>query len=96
MIKDNVQPIATPLIAVTEDYLRAFAAQIAEDTRKQIEAENAAKEPELIPRMEVIKLLGVDSSTLWRWERLSYLTPVRLGCKVMYRRSDLNKLKGGI
>ena len=35
---------------------------------------------------------GPDPSTLWRWEQRGYLTPVKIGVKVFYRRSDLDQL----
>lgn len=50
------------------------------------------KKDVLVPRRMAIRLLGKSSSTLWRWERASYLVPVRQGASVMYRSSDLERL----
>ena len=41
---------------------------------------------------KVSQMLGVDRSTLWRWEKTEYLVPVRFGGKVRYRMSDINNI----
>lgn len=46
----------------------------------------------LVPRLVAISKLGKSSATLWRWERESYLVPVRKGKSVMYWSSDLERL----
>ncbi len=46
----------------------------------------------LVPRRMAIRLLGKSSSTLWRWERNSYLVPIRQGSSVMYHSVDLERL----
>lgn len=46
----------------------------------------------LIPRLRAMKLLNKSSSTLWRWEKKSYLLPIRQGSSVLYRSSDLARL----
>ena len=41
--------------------------------------------------------LSVDKSTLWRWQRQNYLTPIKVGGKKKYRLSDVERiLKGAI
>lgn len=49
-----------------------------------------------ITREEAAKLLHVDYSTLWRWNKLSILCPNKVGPRrVMYKYSDvLKKLNG--
>ena len=49
-----------------------------------------------ITREETAKLLHVDFSTLWRWNKLDILRPNKVGpCRVMYKYSDvLRKLNG--
>lgn len=40
--------------------------------------------------------LGVDKSTLWRWERSHYLMPTRVGKSVRYRESDIVAIEEGL
>lgn len=44
---------------------------------------------------QVSKRLGVDPSTLWRWERDGYLIPTRIGRKVLYKESDIIAVEEG-
>ena len=37
-------------------------------------------------------LLGVCDATLWHWARSGYLVPVKLGRRVFYRRTDIQRL----
>lgn len=39
--------------------------------------------------------LGVDKSTLWRWDRSHYLVPTRVGKSVRYRESDIIAIEEG-
>ena len=51
---------------------------------------------ELYTRKQTIALLGIDSSTLWRWAKSGYLVPVEYGGQRRYRVSDVQQiLKGG-
>jgi hypothetical protein len=47
---------------------------------------------DLISKKNIITGLGVSHTTLWKWEQSGYLIPVRVGKKVYYRRSDIEKL----
>lgn len=44
----------------------------------------AADSPEMITRDEAAKFLHVSKQTLFNWERLNYLVPVRVGRRVLY------------
>ena len=41
------------------------------------------------------KRLGVDRSTLWRWDKENYLKTIKIGSKVRYRLSDIEKILEG-
>ena len=53
------------------------------------------KEESYLSAQETADKLGVDVSTLWRWDRSGYLKKVRVGRKVYYRRGDVIKLMEG-
>ena len=61
---------------------------LAENTSSKEEADNGV----LLTKQEVIDKIGVSSTTLWTWEKKQYLMPVKIGRKVFYRLSDINKL----
>lgn len=59
------------------------------DMEKQLEETNHET---YLNVAKVTEMLGVDRSTLWRWEKTEYLVPVRFGGKVRYRMSDINNI----
>lgn len=47
----------------------------------------------LIPKEEARRMLGMPApSTLWRWEGRGYLNPVRIGVKVYYRKTEIERI----
>ena len=44
---------------------------------------------------ETADKLGVDVSTLWRWDKSGYLKKIKVGNKIRYRESDVLKLMEG-
>lgn len=86
-------------IGLTAPVLMVTGAELEEAFRtilSELLAEKAAGSRERkIPRLEVARRLGVDPSTLWRWDKAGYLKPVRQGSKVFYRESDVIDLEEG-
>jgi len=41
---------------------------------------------------KVAEMLDIHVTTLYRWEKQNYLIPIRIGTKVRYRKSDIDKL----
>ena len=54
-----------------------------------------AKEESYLSARETADKLGVDISTLWRWDRSGYLKKIKVGNKTRYRESDIIKLMEG-
>ena len=78
------------------DLLEANEALVRK-VRSEAEREQSRRDRQagdhLIPKEEARAVLGgPDPSTLWRWEKAGYLTPVRIGGKVFYRRSDIDAI----
>jgi predicted site-specific integrase-resolvase len=46
----------------------------------------------LLSPKETSQMFDVDLSTLYRWDKLGYLTKIKIGGKVRYRMSDIQKL----
>lgn len=81
-------------VAVTPADLKEFALYVLENA----EADKARQQHEgktFLTSAEAQKALGVKRTTLWRWERSGYLTPVRLGRSPRYRREDIERLING-
>lgn len=46
----------------------------------------------LITKKEAMQGFNVSHTTLWKWQKTGYLTPVKVGKKVYYRREDIKNL----
>ena len=71
--------------------------ELVRKVRTEAEREQARRDRQagdhLIQKEEARRMLGgPDPSTLWRWEKVGYLKPVRIGVKVFYRRSDIDAI----
>lgn len=55
-------------------------------------AKHTQKQEVYLSRTKTALMLGVTLSTLWRWDKENYLTPVRVGSKVLYRETDIQKV----
>ena len=60
----------------------------------QADAQQQAEETYLTAK-ECAERLSVDLSTLWRWDKTGYLPKVKMGKKIFYRLSDIQKLMEG-
>lgn len=52
----------------------------------------APKEDRLLSSDEAATILSVSSVTLWRWAKMGYLKPVKVGRKVHYWQSAIDEL----
>ena len=52
----------------------------------------APKEDKLLSADEAAAILNVGSVTLWRWAKMGYLKPVKVGRKVYYWQSAIDNL----
>ena len=71
------------------EFADALVERAAAKARAEIERQS---DVEYIPKKEAIDLLGVCDATLWHWARSGYLVPVKLGRRVFYRRTDIQRL----
>ena len=86
-----------PVFLLTVEDLNNFALRIINDVREVVEdalsGKSSRHNEDLISAEEVLARLKVSKSTLWRWEKQQYLTPVKLGRKKFYRPSDIEIIK---
>lgn len=73
--------------------LRTIVEEVVQNERERIaQTIEQHREKPTMTRAEVAKALNVDASTLWRWAKCGYLTPVKIGSKVLYRASDIERM----
>ena len=81
-----IQVRGEDLLKFTEDIME----RAAENERTRLE--NQKERDILLTKDQAMTMLGVCSTTLWNWESKHYLKPVKAGRKVMYWKSDIDKL----
>ena len=84
----------TPIIqyVVNKEDLSHIIRDIIAD---KIEEYETTKKERLLSKKQVADRIGVDKSTLWRWEKENYLVPIRFGKKVRYKESDIIEIEEG-
>lgn len=81
------------MLVVSAADLKAAVVEMCKshETEKQ-RALKANRELPTLTREQAAKALNVTFSTLWRWAKIGYLTPVKIGTKVLYRASDIDAM----
>lgn len=74
--------------------VREIAKQVLSEIQEQgIYTKTTADD--LVPDKRARQIVSVTRNTLYRWEKIGYLTPVRIGSKRMYKISDLEAILNG-
>lgn len=94
-ILDDLQGGTESVMMITTSQLKEIVEYIMGEQRKYDERNLADKE-QLRPASYWVSQLGVDPSTLWRWEKQGRIKATRLGCKVFYKQSDFEKIESKI
>lgn len=48
--------------------------------------------PTLVDRQDAMRQLDASSTTLWRFQKLGLLTPIRIGNKARYKQSEIDAI----
>ena len=74
------------------DLIEAFRL-VVEETKLQREQVSSDQTTETyLTEDEVKQMLNVSHSTLWRWQKQEYLSPVKIGRKNRYKKSEIEAL----
>ena len=99
--KNNIYELAQtfPNISVTIKLseLIEFGKLLIAETKRELEQQTKEKNTETYPtRKEVMNILGVSTSTLWKYKKKGLLKPLDLGGRVKYRMSDVKRCMEGV
>ena len=90
-LNEIIQSGTNVSITIGANDLLQFANHLIRTTKEELENTILAKKKETyITPDEASKQLHVDRSTLWRWSKTGYLTPVEVGGKRLYKQSDID------
>ena len=92
-IKGLVNAGSNVHLMINAEDLRIYSESLIKDTISRL---SPKKEKEVyLDVKQTCDILQVDRSTLWRWDKTGYLKPYRIGGKVRYRLSEIDKILGG-
>jgi predicted DNA-binding transcriptional regulator AlpA len=95
-VKDLMSLGGNLTVSVNLDELRTWHDELVASTgMKNHLTEKPPIEEELLTRKAVLKMLGIDASTLWRWAKSGYLVPFNFGGQKRYKASDIRALVEG-
>ena len=83
------------LVMTLEDLTELFKSVI----QKYANEKDSSKEedPHLLSVEESTKILNVSKPTLWRWAKDGYIKPTKIGKRVYYPKSEIEKIiKNGV
>ena len=92
MIKDLLKVESNTLLVINADDLKVYSENLINETMAKL---SSKEEDVFLTAVEASEKLKVNRVTLWSWEKKGYLKPTRIGEKVRYKLSDINRLLNG-
>lgn len=96
MIEDLLKEEKPIQVVVDLNDLRQLFAEVTKESKHRQEVTQRVCEPipeatmeRILNRRDVCELLGVNPTTLWRWEKIGKLKVHHVGRKVLYKVSEL-------
>ena len=81
-------------LAISASDLKEFGLALIAEAAAIQQGQNKVEET-MLTADEVCKALSISGNSLWRWRRSGVLQGVKLGRKVLYRKSDVDLLFKG-
>jgi hypothetical protein len=76
--------------------LLLFSTDLINRARNELSIEiSEARKEKYLSKQDVKDICGVCDATLWHWNKRNYLNVIKIGNKVKYRMSDVQKILDG-
>jgi excisionase family DNA binding protein len=75
-----------------EDLKATMMAMYDNAEARKAEALSKQRERPTLTREQAAEALNVTLSTLWRWAKIGYLIPTKIGTKVLYKATDIDNI----
>ena len=80
-------------VTVSLEDLMEFGRFMIYETKREIEDKlDKANQEQFLSTKVAAGMIGVDPSTLFRWEKKGFFVPIEIGGKKKYRLSDIKKI----
>ena len=95
-LKEITERIPNVQLVITASDLRELIHDWQQESIAQMEATKTASQPPsndgLLTSKEAQTIMRVSPTTLWKLERQQKLIPVRIGRRVFYKKTDVDKV----
>lgn len=82
-------------LEVTGEDLLIFSNNLINRAKDELSSMMAeARKEKILSKEDVKKLCDVCDATLWHWGKRNYLKPIKVGNKVRYRLTDVQRILG--
>lgn len=89
-INDLVKSGASITLAVSVNDLHEWSKGLIAEAKRELEQTVVDEKSETyLTAKQTCDKLGINPTTLWRWEKKEFLLPVRVGGKRRYKMSDI-------
>lgn len=92
---DKLQLNSNVQIVCNINDLRQIFSDWQQEQQQKEQQKQQQKQKEYLTVKETCEVLNVTKPTLWRWAKLNYLVPVKVGKKNYYKASDIESLRKG-
>jgi len=83
-------------LEVSGSDLLSFSNDLINRARNELSVEiTEARKEKYLTKQDVKNICGVCDATLWHWNKSNYLKIIKIGNKVKYRMSDVQKILDG-
>lgn len=80
-------------LSISVDDLREWHKEVINDTKQRLEDAIASEKQEsYLGAQQVCDMLGMNMTTLWRWENKGYLVPAKVGGKRRFKYSEVKNI----
>lgn len=91
--KKVMENVGGSFLMVSEEQLKQMVTSAIVEAKEQADEERKqASEVAAISRNEAAAKLCVSVHTLWRWAKDGYLVPKKVGRRVLYLKSDVERI----
>lgn len=95
-VKNNKMLQENAIYQINGGDLMAFGAYLIQTTKEQIEKDVAEQKSErYLSTTDVCQMLSLDPSSVWRYCKRNYLTPIYIGGKKRFKLSEIRKIMEG-
>jgi excisionase family DNA binding protein len=92
-MNSNNEELSKALHSIVSAIIKQVVIAVADQTTSRAECNTSDTSSDvLLTTEQVCKMLSIDKSSLWRWNKRGYLKSIRIGGLNRYYKSDIDRI----